>query len=83
MEEAANYYGFELERREGPIRQALTSLLKDKPHLKACLLGTRKGDPGAHSLEPFAPTDPGWPNLMRVSPIIDWSYSQVLIYFLT
>ena len=77
VQQAANYYGFELIRRAGPIREALASLLAERPNLRACLLGTRKGDPGAHSLEPLAPTDPGWPAIMRVSPIIDWTYSQV------
>lgn len=67
--------------KDGSIRQALSSLLEERPVLQACLLGTRKGDPGAHGLEPFTPTDPGWPKIMRVSPIIDWSYKQVRTVF--
>ncbi|KAJ8683224.1 hypothetical protein QAD02_019016 [Eretmocerus hayati] len=82
VEKAASYYGLELVRRDGSIRDALESLLKEKPELKACLLGTRKNDPGAHSLEPFAPTDEGWPHIMRVSPILHWSYSQVWQFLL-
>ena len=78
---AAVYYGFELIYREGPIRDALAAVLEQRPNLKACLLGTRKGDPGAHSLERFTLTDPGWPKLMRVCPILHWSYSQVKLLY--
>lgn len=77
MKEAENYYGFEMAHKNGPIRDAVSSLIEEKPEIKACLLGTRKGDPGAHGLEAFSPTDAGWPALMRVSPIIDWSYREV------
>ncbi|XP_058797456.1 FAD synthase-like isoform X2 [Phymastichus coffea] len=76
--EAASYYGFELISMDGLIREALSKLLeRERPGLKAVLMGTRKNDPGAHSLDTFAPTDPSWPSIMRVFPIISWSYSQV------
>lgn len=79
---ATSNYGLNLVRKHGPIKQALAVMLEENSNLKACLLGTRKADPGAHSLESFAPTDPGWPQIMRVSPIIDWTYSQVWDYLL-
>ncbi|XP_003424585.1 FAD synthase [Nasonia vitripennis] len=82
VSEAASYYGFETLHKDGSIREALVKILKDRPELKACLLGTRKGDPGAHLLEPFTHTDPGWPEIMRVSPIIEWSYNQVWQFLL-
>ncbi|KAI4492031.1 hypothetical protein M0802_010156 [Mischocyttarus mexicanus] len=82
IEEAANYYGLELIRKEPPLRSALDELLSNKKYLKASLMGMRKGDPGAEKLEPFSITDPGWPNLMRVNPILDWSYCQVWQFLL-
>ncbi|XP_011496706.1 PREDICTED: FAD synthase-like [Ceratosolen solmsi marchali] len=78
----ANNYRLKMVRKSGSIKQALAALLEEYPKLAACLLGTRKADPGAQCLESFAPTDPGWPEIMRVSPIIDWNYKQVWDYLL-
>lgn len=44
--------------------------------VKGMLMGTRKGDPNG-DVEPIAPTDPSWPPLLRVHPILDWSYADV------
>ncbi|XP_015608080.1 FAD synthase [Cephus cinctus] len=83
VEEAAEFYGLEMVRMERPIKSALQALIAEKPYLKTCLMGTRKGDPGSRKLEHFAPTDDDWPPLMRVSPILDWTYSQVWEFLLT
>ncbi|XP_014211826.1 FAD synthase [Copidosoma floridanum] len=82
VKDASRYYGLEVVYKEGTIRQALSNLLKERPELKACFLGTRKHDPGSEGLEPFSPTDSNWPAVMRVSPIIDWSYTQVWHFLL-
>ena len=41
--------------------------------------GTRRSDPFCANLTPLAPTDThlGWPQAIRVMPIIDWSYHHV------
>jgi 3'-phosphoadenosine 5'-phosphosulfate sulfotransferase (PAPS reductase)/FAD synthetase len=44
------------------------------------ILGTRRDDPNGVNLEPFAPTDPGWPPVMRAHPILDWTYDDVWRY---
>lgn len=82
MESAAQYYGLEIIRMQRPIQSAISALLKEKHNLKASLMGTRKGDPGSENLQAFIPTDPNWPQLMRVNPILYWSYSQVWTFLL-
>jgi len=67
---------------QGPIQSALSTLLEEKHNLKAALMGTRIGDPGSANLQAFTPTDPNWPQLMRVNPILRWSYSQVWTFLL-
>lgn len=60
------------------MKTALTDLLAQCPHLEAFLLGTRDTDLPSHmQLKPFQMTDPHWPKLMRVSPMLQWTYGQV------
>ena len=48
----------------------LAKLLKERPKIKAVLMGTRKTDPYSKNLEAFSPTDEGWPTFMRINPIL-------------
>lgn len=82
MESAARYYNLEIIRMQRPIQSALSALLEEKHDLKAALMGIRKGDPGSKNLQAFTLTDPSWPQLMRVNPILHWSYSQVWAFLL-
>jgi len=77
VEETQKRYDLELWTVPGPIREGLTSLLQQHPDIKAILMGTRRSDPHAANLQAFQMTDQGWPSVMRVSPILDWSYQQV------
>ncbi|XP_076247529.1 uncharacterized protein LOC143187300 isoform X3 [Calliopsis andreniformis] len=82
VDKASQYYNFELVKKERPLKTALSSLLKERPNLKASLMGMRKGDPGSENIEPFTPTDPSWPPLIRVNPILNWTYDQVWKFLL-
>lgn len=79
---AEKYYNLKLVRVERPMKRALEKFLSDNKHLKACLIGTRRRDPGSENLKPFAMTDQAWPEVMRVSPILDWTYDQVWKFLL-
>ncbi|XP_012273478.1 FAD synthase [Orussus abietinus] len=83
VEQAERYYGLDIVRKRGPIKAALRSLLEEKEGLKAGIMGTRRNDPGAANVDAFTMTDPGWPAIMRVFPILDWSYADVWSFLLT
>ena len=77
MSTAAKAYNLDLMTIQKPMKQALEQMLQERPNIKAIILGTRAGDPGSMSQGHFSPTDGDWPLLMRVNPILNWSYSQV------
>ena len=47
--------------------------------MKAILMGTRGDDPHGKWVQDFSRTDvdKGWPDFMRVNPILTWSYVDV------
>jgi 3''-phosphoadenosine 5''-phosphosulfate sulfotransferase (PAPS reductase)/FAD synthetase and related enzymes len=77
VEKSAQHYHLDLKRYELPMRPALEAYLKDKPAVKAIFLGTRRTDPHSEALSHFNPTDQGWPQFMRIHPIIDWHYVEI------
>eukprot|EP00117_Sycon_ciliatum_P044132 scpid40969/ scgid31877/ FAD synthase; FAD pyrophosphorylase; FMN adenylyltransferase; Flavin adenine dinucleotide synthase; Molybdenum cofactor biosynthesis protein-like region; FAD synthase region len=77
IQESTEKYNLELLTFEGSYKDALAWQLKSHPHIKAMLMGTRRTDPYAADLSPFVMTDKDWPQIMRVNPILDFSYSDV------
>jgi FAD synthetase len=70
-------YGLALERYAAPMRAAFEAYLRDRPRVRAVLVGTRRTDPHGAQLTPFAPTDGGWPPFMRVHPVLEWKYAEI------
>ncbi|GMK58182.1 hypothetical protein CspeluHIS016_0502140 [Cutaneotrichosporon spelunceum] len=76
--DSATRYRLDLWRFGGGMKSALSEYLgcgggKD---VRAILLGTRQGDPNGN-VAVLAPTDPSWPQVLRVHPVLDWSYAEV------
>ncbi|GAD99193.1 hypothetical protein THITE_2171095 [Paecilomyces variotii No. 5] len=77
VQTSATYYHLDLIRYMLPIRDALETYLREKPTVKAIFVGTRRTDPHGERLTHFDPTDPNWPQFMRIHPVIDWNYVDI------
>ncbi|KAF2866240.1 hypothetical protein BDV95DRAFT_505383 [Massariosphaeria phaeospora] len=60
-----------------PMKIAFADYLRDTPSVKAIFVGTRRTDPHGEHLKHFDPTDSGWPEFMRIHPVIDWHYADI------
>ncbi|KAJ8663954.1 hypothetical protein O0I10_000229 [Lichtheimia ornata] len=77
-------YHLDCQTIPGPMKSALQKFLDvSEPKPKAIFVGIRRTDPYAEKLTHFDMTDKGWPQFMRVQPIIDWSYKNVWDFLLT
>jgi len=68
-------YGFVIGTYPGDYKKGLQIL--ENQGTKAILMGQRKTDPYGATLEHFTPCTKGWPNIIRVNPILDWSYRTI------
>ncbi|WVW81669.1 hypothetical protein I302_103664 [Kwoniella bestiolae CBS 10118] len=75
-------YKLDLYRFGGGMKSALEEWLnKGGKGCRSVLVGTRKGDPN-DNVDILAPTDPSWPQFLRVHPILHWTYSDVWDFLL-
>jgi FAD synthetase len=59
------------------MKDAFRDYLADSPEVKAIFVGTRRTDPHGADLTHFDKTDHGWPDFMRIHPVIDWHYVDI------
>ncbi|RNA43203.1 FAD synthase [Brachionus plicatilis] len=60
------------------LKECLFELKSSNDDLDTILMGTRRTDSSYFKTMPeFSPTDKDWPDYMRVSPILDWNYSEI------
>ena len=77
VDDSVNYYHLSLSRHTGPMREAFADYLSEIPPVKAIFVGTRRTDPHGEDLGHFNTTDRGWPEFMRIHPVIDWHYVEI------
>ncbi|KAI1302220.1 phosphoadenosine phosphosulfate reductase [Xylaria venustula] len=70
-------YHLDVTRYELSMKEGLEAYLEERPDIKAIFVGTRRTDPHGEKLTHFDPTDGGWPDFMRVHPVIDWHYAEI------
>ncbi|ATY58661.1 FAD synthetase, putative [Cordyceps militaris CM01] len=73
-------YHLDLKQYTMAMRPALDAYLAETPAVRAIFMGTRRTDPYSEHLEHFSPTDAGWPQFMRINPMIDWHYVDIWIF---
>ncbi|KFM74835.1 FAD synthase, partial [Stegodyphus mimosarum] len=77
VQEIITKYQLNLTVIEGDMKETISQYLKSHPQIKAVIMGTRRCDPGASELKYFSQTDSKWPPVMRILPLLDWSYNDV------
>ncbi|KAJ6238198.1 fad synthase [Anaeramoeba flamelloides] len=82
VETSINRYGFLNYKKltTNSLKRGFIQILKNNPSRKAIFIGTRVADLKGRKQEIFAPTDGDWPEAMRISPIMQWHYSNVWEY---
>jgi len=64
----------------GNFKEGLQIIKDQYPNIKAIFMGTRRDDPHSAHLKVFHPTDPGWPEFIRINPILDLEYHHICKY---
>ncbi|GES62145.1 FAD synthetase [Aspergillus terreus] len=59
------------------LRSSFENYLALNPCVKAIFVGTRRTDPHGAKLTHFDRTDHGWPDFVRIHPVIDWHYAEI------
>lgn len=83
VESSVKLYSLCLLEYAKPMKAAFADYLHDTPAVKAIFVGTRRTDPHGEHLQHFDPTDHGWPEFMRIHPVIDWHYVDIWTVSLT
>ncbi|XP_014357231.2 FAD synthase [Papilio machaon] len=82
VEEIEGHYKIKLIVAEGDMKEVLRRIIESDKNLKACLMGTRRTDPYSEHLKFMQQTDDDWPQFLRVSPLLNWTYHQIWSYIL-
>jgi len=82
IQEANKLYDLDLISIAEPMKEGLKLFLEQRVNLKAISIGVRSTDPYSEHLQPFTPTDKGWPDFMRILPILNWDYNDVWTFLL-
>ncbi|RFU73207.1 phosphoadenosine phosphosulfate reductase [Trichoderma arundinaceum] len=76
VESSSADYHLDIARFMLPMKKGLEVFKAENPSIRAIFVGTRRTDPHGEKLKHFDPTDAGWPDFMRIHPVIDWHYSE-------
>ncbi|AOA61481.1 Flavin adenine dinucleotide (FAD) synthetase [Komagataella phaffii CBS 7435] len=80
IKKSAAKYQLNLQPFRDTMKRALHKYLVQNPCIKAVIIGIRRCDPYGKDLHYLQETDPSWPRLMRVNPILEWDYHQIWFF---
>uniref|UniRef100_A0A8R1IW84 FAD synthase n=2 Tax=Caenorhabditis japonica TaxID=281687 RepID=A0A8R1IW84_CAEJA len=76
--DAAKFYNIQVLEFPGPLKTGLAALKKQRPSIIAVLMGSRATDPNGKYMKTAVEwTDSDWPRVLRVCPILNWTYTDV------
>jgi FAD synthetase len=84
LRESAAMYGFDVVYVDGSkgYKRALEQIVEQSPQFKGVLMGTRRIDPHGQTMHYFEKTTKGWPDLMRICPVLEWDYVDIWHFLL-
>ena len=65
-----------VEKYENKIKTDLETLVNEQ-NITTVVIGNRRTDPYSEHLLPIQKSSEGWPDFIRVHPILDWEYSEI------
>lgn len=81
LKESVAAYGLDFVPLKSGMKEGFQEYLDKYPKIKAIIVGIRRIDPyGAH-MNVRQHTDNGWPDFVRLSPVLEWNTSEIW-YFL-
>ncbi|QPG74687.1 hypothetical protein FOA43_002020 [Brettanomyces nanus] len=81
LDNTVKYYGLDFIPIRSEMKEGFERYLEMKSQIKAIIVGIRRIDPYGEKLNISQRTDNGWPDFVRIHPVLEWKTSEVW-YFL-
>lgn len=78
--ECAKKYHLSVDSITKPMKPALETYLDKHNDISAIFVGIRRADPFTRGLKYIQRTDTGWPDFMRIHPVLEWEYDDIWIF---
>lgn len=73
-------YPLNVQRYNGAMKLAIEQALEEHPRVRAIFMGCRRTDLGCEDLSEMEPCASNWPPLVRIFPLLEWSYHDIWSY---
>ena len=80
IDEIERVLGICIQRMDGGFKEGVKVLVNEG--VKVFLMGQRRGDPDGKDLKVWEKSSPGWPDFLRMNPILEWTCKDVWDFLL-